>query len=75
MEKTLEVFVETGEAIERALTKEEIAQRKADQAAYEAAIAAAEAEAAEKEAKRATVLAALAAATGLEVDEIKAAIG
>lgn len=58
----------------RPLTADEIAQREADAAAYEAQRAADEAAAAEKAAKRAAVLAALADAAGLDVAEVEEAL-
>lgn len=63
--------IATGELIERAETSAEKKQREADIAET----AATQAAAAEAAAKREAVLAALAAAAGLEVDEVKAALG
>lgn len=65
----------TGQTIVRDMTPDEIAARQME---IEAAIAAKQAAADETTsaaAKRETVLAALAAAAGLEVDEVKAALG
>lgn len=69
--KAIEHNIQTGETIERDLTAEEIAQREQWQAE---AVAQRAAEMQAKE-KRDSVLAALAAAAGLEVDEVKAALG
>lgn len=71
----LEVNCETGETIEVPLTAEEIAQREAEAAAYAVEQAARDAAEAEKAAKKATVLAALADAAGLSVDEVTAVLG
>ena len=51
-----EVFADTGEVVERPMTPEELAQRKADEKAAAEAAKAAEAEAAAKAAARAAVL-------------------
>ena len=64
----------TGEQVVVPLTAEEIAQREADYAAYQAQKAAEEAAAAEKAAQKAAVLTALAEAAGLSVDEVTAAL-
>lgn len=71
----LEVNCATGETIEVPLTAEEIAQREADAATYAVEQAARDAAEAEKAAKKATVLAALAGAAGLSVDEVTAVLG
>lgn len=71
-----EVIVDcsTGEQIIRTLTDEEVAQRKAEAEKFAAEQAAREAELAAKEAKKAEVLAALAAAAGLDSDEVAAVL-
>lgn len=69
------VNCETGVTEEIPLTAEEIAQREADAAAYAAAQAERESAEAEAAAKKAAVLAALAEAAGLSVDEVSAALG
>ena len=69
--KAIEYNVQTGKTIERNLTAEEIAEREQWQAE---AVAQRAAEMQAKE-KREAVLAALAAAAGLEIDEVKAVLG
>lgn len=63
----LEIDALTGETIQRNFTKDEIAQRKADAAAYEAAKATEEAEAAAKQAEKERIAGAL----GITLDELK----
>jgi hypothetical protein len=63
----LEVNCETGEVTERPLTAEELAQRKADAAKFEADRLAQEAEATQKAAQKAELLAKL----GITADEAK----
>lgn len=72
-EKLTKIVVDcaTGDVTEVELTAEEIAQREADATAY----AELEATRAEAAAKKAAVLAALAEAAGLSVDEVTAALG
>lgn len=65
----------TGEETVVPLTVEEIAQREADAVAFATAQAEREAEEAAKAAQKATVLAALADAAGLSVDEVTAVLG
>lgn len=65
----------TGETVVVPLTAEELAQREADAAAAAVAQAEREAAEAEKAAQKATVLAALADAAGLSVDEVTAVLG
>ena len=67
----IEVNCETGEVTERELTAAELAQRAADQAAFEAEKAKAEEEAAALEAAKASANAKL-AALGLTAEEIQA---
>jgi len=67
MTNAIEVNCETGETIERPLTAEELAQREADAAKFEADRLAQEAEATQKAAEKATLLAKL----GITEDEAK----
>lgn len=65
----------TGEQIERPMTAAEAKERAAEIAAYFAAKEAKATAEAEAVAKREAVIAALAAAAGLEVDEVAQALG
>jgi len=67
MTNAIEVNCETGEVTERPLTAEELAQREADAAKFEADRAAQEAEATQKAAEKAALLAKL----GITADEAK----
>jgi hypothetical protein len=67
MTNAIEVNCETGETIERPLTTEELAQREADAAKFEADRLAQEAEATQKAAQKAELLAKL----GITEDEAK----
>jgi hypothetical protein len=67
MSKVIEVWADTGETVERDMTKEEIAQRKKDQASEAAYLAELE----EKSARRAEILERL----GLTEDEAKLILG
>jgi hypothetical protein len=71
----IEVNCETGEVSEIELTNAEVAELQAQAETYEAERLAREAEAEAKAAQKAAVLAALADAAGLSVDEVTAAIG
>lgn len=66
---------EVGEQVERPMTAAEAKERAAEIAAAVAAKEAKAAAEAEAAAKRQAVLAALAAAAGLEIDEVKEALG
>jgi hypothetical protein len=74
MADVLEVWIETGERIERDLTADELAQRKKDETEIAAAAQAAADEAAAKEAAKASALAKL-EALGLTADEAAAIAG
>lgn len=71
MSNIIEIDCATGEVTERPMTEAELADRQAAAEAYAAEQAAREAAEAEKAAKKDAVLAALAAAAGLSVDEVK----
>lgn len=74
MSKIIEIDCQTGESVERDMTAQELAEVEARAAAFEAAeqerLAAEEAAAA----KRATVLSAIAEATGLTAEDISEAL-
>lgn len=65
-----EYNAETGETIERDATKEELANRKADQEKFAAALKAAK----EAEERKNAILEALASTTGFTTDEIRQAL-
>lgn len=78
MFEVLEINVATGETYVRPYTDAELEQQKKDAKADAELTSKREQEAAqqaEAAAKREAVLAALAAAAGLEIDEVKAALG
>jgi hypothetical protein len=71
MTNAIEVNCETGEVTERPLTAEELAQREADAAKFEADRVAQEAEEAQKAAEKTALLAKL----GITADEAKLLLG
>jgi hypothetical protein len=71
MTTAIEVNCATGETIERSLTAEEVAQREADAAKFEADRLVQEAEATQKAAEKAALLAKL----GITADEAKLLLG
>jgi len=74
MADVIEVWVNTGERVERDFTADELAQREKDQAAAEAQAAAAAQAVADREAAKASALAKL-EALGLTTEEAQAIAG